>query len=306
MAESSNPGETKFEVVSNAPDRVSTFDSLDLLQGKTPARIFQSSSGLGYRTTTQLELRRDHAFALDAVHSELGGSDDLETEFRATWNLFDVRSQARSKGEYLMRPDLGRRLCDTGVAQIRDLCERQCQLQVIIGDGLSAEAVRVQVPRLLPRLHEEACRRKWTWGRPFLIHYCRVGIMNEIGELLNPDVVILLIGERPGLATSESLSAYFAYRPKFGHTDSQRNLISNIHRTGLPIEDAVPRIMGLADLLMQHAQSGISIKEQLHHPSTSNLLETTNEIIPEGHTPVSGDERHSGFSNLGELNSGIL
>ena len=89
------------------------------------------------------------------------------------------------------------------------------------------------MPALLPLLRQGAGERGWSFGRPFVVRYCRVGVLNDVGELLDPAVVVLLIGERPGLATAESLSAYLAYRPRPGHTDAQRNLISNIHARGV-------------------------------------------------------------------------
>ena len=104
-------------------------------------------------------------------------------------------------------------------------------------------------------------RLGWRFGRPFFIRHCRVGILNEIGARLDPAVVVLLIGERPGLATAESLSAYLAYRPRPGHTDADRNLISNIHARGTPVAEAAERILLLAAQLIQAGRSGIAVKE---------------------------------------------
>jgi ethanolamine ammonia-lyase small subunit len=137
----------------------------------------------------------------------------------------------------------------------------------VIGDGLSAAAVARQVPRLLPLLEEEARQRGWRFGQPFVVRYCRVGVLNDIGELLDPAVVVLLIGERPGLATAESLSAYLAYRPRPGHTDAQRNLISNIHARGVTTEAAAQRILSLAERMRQAENSGVAIKEELPAPA---------------------------------------
>ena len=109
---------------------------------------------------------------------------------------------------------------------------------------------------------EGAEQRGWKIGQTFVIHHCRVGILNEIGELLNPRVVVLLIGERPGLATAESLSAYMAYRPAV-HTDADRNLISNIHARGLSPQEAAARILNLADQMMKAGMSGYLLKEEL-------------------------------------------
>jgi ethanolamine ammonia-lyase small subunit len=119
------------------------------------------------------------------------------------------------------------------------------------------------VSGLLPRLADGAAARGWSFGRPFAIHYCRVGVLNDIGELLDPAVVVLLIGERPGLATAESLSAYLAYRPRPGHTDARRNLISNIHARGVGHAQAARRILALAEQMTRQQISGVSVKEEL-------------------------------------------
>jgi ethanolamine ammonia-lyase small subunit len=231
------------------------------LAARTPARIFVGRTGLAYPTATQLDLRRDHAFALDAVHAEIDVTRDLGVELVEHFQLFEARTQADSKHPFLMRPDLGRVLASRSRDEVLRNCPKAAALQVVIGDGLSAAAVAAQLPRLLPFLAEGAKERGWSFGRPFVVRYCRVGVMNDIGELLVPVVVVLLIGERPGLATAESLSAYLAYRPRPGHTDAQRNLISNIHGQGVSPEDAAPRILALAEKMMQLRTSGVAVKE---------------------------------------------
>lgn len=236
---------------------------LAAVRQRTPARIFQGRAGSGYRTATQLELRRDHAAALDAVHADLDLVRDWGQDFIDTWNLFEVQTEATSKSNYLMRPNLGRVLGCDAKSLIQHHCPPQIELQIVIGDGLSAAAVIRQVPSLLPLLVAGAQSRGWSLGRPFVVRYCRVGVLNDVGELLDPQVVVLLIGERPGLATAESLSAYLAYRPRQGHTDAQRNLISNIHERGIPAAVAVNRILDLAQQMMRLKQSGVSVKEQL-------------------------------------------
>src|SRR5262249_20927309 len=107
------------------------------------------------------------------------------------------------------------------------------------------------------------------FGRPFAVRYCRVGVLNDVGELLDPAVVVLLIGERPGLATAESLSAYLAYRPRPGHTDAQRNLISNIHGRGVAPEAAAARTLTLAAKMKEMQPSGVAVKEELTEPTLS-------------------------------------
>jgi ethanolamine ammonia-lyase small subunit len=246
--------------------------TLQTIRERTPARILVGRAGPAYRTTTQLELRQDHAAALDAVHAELDMARNFGREFMGRWHLFEVKSRAANKTEYLLRPDLGRRLDDPGRQQVIHRCPPKTDLQVVIGDGLSAAAVAAQVPNLLPLLEQEAKVQGYTFGQPFLIRYCRVGILNDIGEALDPEVVVLLIGERPGLATALSLSAYLAFRPRSGHTDAQRNLISNIHDRGVQPEVAAKRIIALAAKMKNLHSSGVMVKEDLPVQSSPGLL----------------------------------
>ncbi len=238
-------------------------DALRKIRERTPARIFSGRAGAAYRTSTQLELREAHAAARDSVRAELDLQAVFDAAFIKQWNLFEVSTEARSKQEYLLQPDLGRRLNEASRQELAMRCSRECDIQIAIGDGLSVTAVAAQVPSLLPLLDEGARARGWTIGDPFVIRHCRVGILNEIGELLAPTVAVLLIGERPGLATAESLSTYLAYRPCGTHTDANRNLISNIHSRGIHPQAAADRILYLAAQMMAHHTSGFSIREHL-------------------------------------------
>ena len=188
------------------------------------------------------------------------------------WNLFEVRTHAANKDQYLLRPDLGRDFDESSRETLRKLCPRNADLQIAIGDGLSVPAVAAQVPPLLPLLAQGSARRGWKIGRTFMIHYCRVGILNEIGALLDPKIVVLLIGERPGLATVESLSAYMAYRPLSRHTDANRNLISNIHARGVSPQLGAARILNLAARMMSLEKSGVSVREDFAALGEKNYL----------------------------------
>jgi ethanolamine ammonia-lyase small subunit len=250
----------------NLPARVGPPTLPELLRAvraRTPARIFVGRAGAAYPTGLQLALRQDHAAAIDAVRTEIDLVRDLGAETVERFGLFEVTTRAAGKEEYLMRPDLGRMLSDRARQAVAENCPHATELQVVIGDGLSAAAVAAQAPALLPLLHEEAQSRGWSWGRPFLVRYCRVGVLNEVGDLLGPEVVVLLIGERPGLATAESLSAYMAWRPTAGHTDAQRNLISNIHARGVTPAEAARRIAALAETMRRVRASGVTVKEEL-------------------------------------------
>jgi ethanolamine ammonia-lyase small subunit len=206
------------------------------IRARTPARILVGRAGPAYRTETQLQLREDHAAARDAVRAELDVNAAFGAEFVERWKLFEVRSRASSKDEYLQHPSLGRAFDDASRSEI---------------------------------LVEGTLARGWSVGQTFIIHHCRVGIMNEIGELLRPRIVLLLIGERPGLGTAESLSAYMAYQPERAHSDANRNLVSNIHSRGLSAEEAAARILNLCAQMMKLRVSGVTLKESGGHEPES-------------------------------------
>jgi len=228
---------------------------LQKLRARTPARLLQGHVGAAYRTFTQLNLRQAHA-ARDAVRDELNLEIQFGADFIKRWQLFEVCSKVTSKDEYLMQPTLGRVFSEASRSKLQSSCTQRNDLQIAIGDGLSITATHMQVPKLLPLLHAGAKARGWRIGEIFVIRHCRVGILNEIGELLAPAVAVLLIGERPGLATAESLSAYMAYRPQRTHTDANRNLISNIHDRGISPAEATDRILTLAARMMKVGLSG--------------------------------------------------
>ena len=229
---------------------------------RTPARLLRGRVGTGYRTDTLIELRDAHAAARDAVRTEIDMRRDLGSTLVEELKLFEVCTQAKTKDDYLVRPDLGRHFSGEARQEILRRCPLQTALQLAIGDGLSVAAVREQVPKLMKLLWEGAKARGWSIGQPFLVRHCRVGILNEIGDVLAPRVAILLIGERPGLATADSLSAYMAYQPGRNHTDADRNLISNIHARGLTTQHAAGRILELSAQMVVRQKSGFTLREQ--------------------------------------------
>ncbi|MFN8027935.1 MAG: ethanolamine ammonia-lyase subunit EutC [Acidimicrobiia bacterium] len=223
----------------------------------TPARVFLGSAGLAHTTTDALALRADHAFARDAVDAPL----DLTSAGMSALGLFEVATEAADHGTHLLRPDLGRRLSDAARTTIAQECPVGADVQVVVGDGLSAAAVHAQVPRMLPALEPLVHDQGWTWGRPFAVRHCRVGVMNDVGDLLHPEMVVLLVGERPGLGTAESLSAYLAYRPHAGCTDADRNLVANIHDRGTGDELAAERVVRFVEAIVAAGRSGATVRE---------------------------------------------
>jgi ethanolamine ammonia-lyase small subunit len=232
------------------------------IRARTPARLLVGRAGAAYRTGTQMDLRQAHAAARDAVRAQLDLKKQFGTAFIKHWGLFEVCSAAKSKNEYLLRPHLGRIFSQASRAELLRRCTPKTDLQIAVGDGLSVTAVLAQVPKLLPALYDAAKTRGWTLGQVFVIRHCRVGILNEIGELLAPRVAVLLIGERPGLATAESLSAYMAYHPQKTQTDANRNLISNIHARGVSPAEAAVRILHLATQMMNSKCSGTQLRSE--------------------------------------------
>lgn len=245
------------------PAPIVPVDPVEAALARTPARVLVGRTGPAYRTATLLKLREDHAAARDAVHAEADLLRDFGPDRIDRFLLFGVQTRATSRAEYLRRPDLGRKLSDESCDLIRARCPAGRDLQVVVGDGLSVTAVASQAPALLDCLWEGAAARGWSFGRPFLVRYCRVGVMNDVGSLLAPEVVVLLVGERPGLATAESLSAYLAFRPRPGHTDADRNLVSNIHDRGVGTAEAAARVLALAEQFRTAGRSGVGITESL-------------------------------------------
>jgi len=227
----------------------------------TQARVFLAGAGTSYSTRDLLELRADHASARDAVRAQIDPQHPTLAQIRREFGLVAVRTRAGSHAEYLQRPDLGRQLDEASAGILRSEGRLRSRLQVVLGDGLSAGAIAESGVPLVRGLHARAAGLGWTVGPPVFVRRARVGIMNELGAVLEPDVIVLLIGERPGLQVAASTSAYLAYRPRPGHTDAQRNLVCNIHDAGVPAADAVDRIVRLVQRLLDAAASGIAIKE---------------------------------------------
>ncbi len=233
----------------------------------TTARLFLPGPPTAYDTRSWLVLRADHAAARDAVNVDLGVELPLLAGWIARHQPLEVHTAAGSLHEYLRRPDRGRQLAPSSRELLvqADLSARgPADLALVVGDGLSAAAVSAHAPALADALADGAVARGWRVRHPpILVRRCRVGLLNELGPLVGADVIILLIGERPGLGAADSLSAYLAFRPQPGHSDADRNLVSGIHSRGTPILDAATRVLDLAGLLLELETSGVAVKERL-------------------------------------------
>jgi len=229
---------------------------LRALMDSTTARIGVGRAGPRYSTASLLLFQADHAVTQDALYRDV--DQGLLDEF----NLFTVQTKITGgKQEYLLRPDLGRLLNDDAKRIINEKCRKNVNIQLAVGDGLSAAALEANLRRIFPVIRQGVQSAGLTFGTPFFIKYARVGVMNDIGELIQPDVVILLIGERPGLGRAESMSAYMGYKPKYGDTDADRDVVCNIFENGgtNPLE-AGAFVVQLAQNMRKSQASGVKLR----------------------------------------------
>ena len=177
-----------------------------------------------------------------------------------TQGLLEVRSEISDKNLYLTRPDMGRRLSPEAIDALKAKCVANPDVQVVVSDGLSTDAITVNYEEILPPLLSGLKQAGLKVGTPFFVRYGRVKIEDQIGEILGAKVVILLVGERPGLGQSESLSCYAVYSPRVATTvEADRTCISNIHQGGTPPVEAAAVIVDLAKRMLEQKASGINM-----------------------------------------------
>jgi len=229
---------------------------LKALMASTTARIGVGRAGPRYSTASLLLFQGDHAITQDALYR------DVDSKLLDELKLFSVQTKVTGgKQEYLLRPDLGRQLNDEAKRIINEKCQKNVNIQLAVADGLSAAAIEANLRQILPVIKQGVQAAGLTFGTPFFIKYGRVGVMNDIGELIKPDVVILLIGERPGLGRAESMSAYMGYKPKYGDSDADRDVVCNIFEGGgtNPLE-AGAFVTQIAQKMRKHQASGVKLK----------------------------------------------
>ena len=237
----------------NVPDPVNAGFYKDM-KLSTPARIGAWRSGTRPLTETMLRFRADHATAQDAV------LNDVSEEFIQKMNMLKLQTACRDKDEFLTRPDLGRKLAADSREALRQSGKKGSEVQIIVADGLSSTAVEVNAPEIIPALIQGLNSLNIRdIGAPVFVKYGRVAVMDDIGEELNPKVAVVLIGERPGLGTSESLSAYLAYNPRHGMLESERTVFSNIHKGGTPAVEAGAHIAGIIKTVLDNKVSGVGL-----------------------------------------------
>ncbi|MDL5368062.1 ethanolamine ammonia-lyase subunit EutC [Xanthomonas sp. NCPPB 2654] len=266
-------------------DRPARADPWYALRRLTPARIALGRAGTSLPTAAQLDFQFAHAQARDAVHLRFDHAALRAELARRGREPLLLHSAASDRHVYLQRPDLGRRLSEESTDQLRGHAALQrapADLAVIVADGLSALAVHRHALPMLERIDALAVAEGWSLAPATLVEQGRVAIGDQIGELLGVRMTLMLIGERPGLSSPDSLGAYFTYAPRIGLTDACRNCISNIRGEGLSYAQAAHKLAYLMREACRRQLSGVQLKDEaqgtaLGHdgdapPATANFL----------------------------------
>lgn len=217
------------------------------LVSTTPARIITGRTGTRYLTRSYLGLRADHAIALDAVESEV----DESWAVQQGW--LPLRTKAKDHTEFLLHPEQGRSLDDASRSKCEKEADKGVDIQLIAGDGLSALALQVNGPPLMKALATALAAKGFRVGRTLFVKFARIGVQDEVGVLTQSKSTIIVVGERPGLGTGDSLSIYTAFGPKLGQDNSEKDCISNVRAVGFPPERAA---LKCAELMKQSFVAG--------------------------------------------------
>ena len=223
------------------------------LKERTPARLGSGKAGARYKTLTMLRFRADHAAAQDTVFSQ------VPEDFAPKNGMVEVKTRCRDKDEYLTRPDLGRCFDEENAQRIRAAVPGKPQVQLVIGDGLSSAAIVANALDCDAAIKDGLKLRGIETGAPLFVRYCRVGAGDAIGDITGCQVVCMLVGERPGLVTDKSMSAYITYSPHTGVLESSRTVVSNIHAQGTPAVEAGAHIAGLLETILKKKVSGVAL-----------------------------------------------
>ena len=239
------------ERVFPSPQKRSRF--ADEAAAHTTALVGIGHVGTRYATDVVLQFQAELAVAHGAVAAELADG------WAESKGYFPLVSRITAHRQFLLRPDLGRRLSEASAAKWAAECRKDVDIQPILADGLSAVATMGAGPELMSAFIAECEKRGYTVGTPACARFARVWLEDEIGQLARAKVAVILLGERPGLGTGDGLSAYLVHDPKIGNTDGNRNMMSNIHARGTPPVDAAKRLAVLCQLMLEQKTSGVAL-----------------------------------------------
>ena len=262
----------------------------------TPARIGLGRTGVSQTTAAALAFALDHARARDAVHHALDPEALIQALGDFGRGALVVASQAADRSLYLTRPDLGARLAPDSVAALSAPTDRGADLVVMLADGLSSRALQ-HAPALLAALVPRLQADGWRLAAPVIARHARVALGDEIGARLGAALVLVLIGERPGLSAADSLGAYLTWAPEVGRSNAQRNCVSNIRPEGLPPPAAADTLHWLLTEARRRRLSGVRLKDQSGLPrigEPGSDPDTPAVSVPADRSathPVSGSQR---------------
>ena len=223
------------------------------MKEKTPARLGCGKAGPRYKTLTMLRFRADHAAAQDAVFSQ------VPEDFAQKNGLVPVATKCRDKDEYLTRPDLGRCFDEENQKKIKAAVPNAPRVQIVVGDGLSSAAILANAMDCMKTIQDGLKIRGIDCGAPIFVRYCRVGAGDAVGDVTGCELVCVLVGERPGLVTDKSMSAYITYKPHTGVSESSRTVVSNIHAQGTPAVEAGAHVAELIGKILNKKVSGVGL-----------------------------------------------
>ena len=223
------------------------------LKAKTPARLGSGRAGPRYKTLTMLRFRADHAAAQDAVFSQ------VEEDYAEKNGLVALQTKCKDKDEYLTRPDLGRIFDEENQDKLRREITGKPKVLLVVGDGLSSAAIHANAMDCMAAIRDGLKAKGIDTGKAVFVRYCRVGAGDAIGDVTGCELVCMLVGERPGLVTDKSMSAYITYNPHIGSLESSRTVVSNIHAQGTPAVEAGAHIATLIETILKKKVSGVGL-----------------------------------------------
>lgn len=240
-------------------------DHWQFLQNYTPARIARGRAGHSFPTSELLKFQADHAQARDAVYSVLDIPlliDSLKSDLDLP--IITLKSKVENRSEYLQRPDLGRTLSQESRELLQAMKIEESDVCFVVVDGLSADAINQNTPPVLKNIIAKLKKINWKIAPICLVEQGRVAVADEIGYLLKSKIVVVLIGERPGLTSPNSMGAYITFNPQVGITDESRNCVSNIRPEGMSSEAAAQKILYLLTEMKVKKISGVNLKDEVY------------------------------------------